>query len=158
MNRKNKIYNLIKQKKSLFIVGKSDSGKTFFIKRELIPFLNNKRISVSYFSDCDQIVIPFKTEVAIIDEVETFQDKEFLEKNNTTEKPYYSKQYIQKVNGWFKKLNKIKVPSIYIVTRKNENEVKHFQKTIKATDWDNRKVEVMIFFRRTPKTAIFSLF
>lgn len=151
MNRKNKIYNLINQGKSLFLIGKSDSGKTFFVKKELIPFFNNKKVEVSYFSDCDKIITPPKKGIAIIDEIETFQDKGFLEKNNTAEKPYYSKQYTQKINGWFKKLKGVKIPSIYLITRSNENEIKYFQKTIKTTDWDNRKVEVVVFSRRTPK-------
>src|SRR3989344_4644361 len=132
MDRKNKIYSLIKKGKSLFLVGKSDSGKTFFIKKELVPFLNSKKVKVLYFSNPDQINTSSKSGAVIIDEVETFQDKEFLEKNNTTEKTYYSKKYIKKVNEWFKKLKKVKIPSIYIITRNNEDEVKYFQKTIKT--------------------------
>ena len=133
------------------MVGKSDSGKTFFIKRELIPFLNSKKVNILYFSNCDKITTTPKEGVAIIDEAETFQDREFLEKNNTAKKSYYNKQYIQKVNDWFKKLKKVKIPSIYIVTRNNTSEINHFKKTIKATDFDGRETDVVVFSRRTAK-------
>ncbi|MBI2065522.1 MAG: hypothetical protein HYT68_00415 [Candidatus Zambryskibacteria bacterium] len=145
MDLENKIYNLINQKKNVFLVGESDSGKTHFVLKELIPFLVSKRLRITYFPDCNHISVLPKTGVAIIDEVETFQDKEFLEKNRTARKPYYNKRYVQKVNRWFKKLKRVKTLSIYIITRNNKNEVKHFQKTVKAADWDKRKVAVVVF-------------
>ena len=147
MRLENNIYNLINRKKSVFLVGKSNSGKTYFIKNELIPFLKEKEMVVSYFSDGDQITSLPQKGIAVIDEVETFQDKEFLEKNNTTKKPYHTKKYAKKVNSWFKKLKKVKIPTIYIITRNNKNEIEHFQKIIKTTDWDNRKVKVVVFTR-----------
>ncbi len=148
MGLENKIYHLINQKKSIFLVGESDSGKTYFVLKELIPFLKSKRLASTYFSDCDHIKVVPKTGVVIIDEVETFQDKEFLEKIRATEKSYYSKRYIQKVNRWFKKLKRVKVPSIYIITRNSKNEIEHFQKTVKTADWNKRVVEVVVFPRR----------
>ncbi|MCR4274524.1 MAG: hypothetical protein NUW02_00525 [Candidatus Campbellbacteria bacterium] len=150
MNRKNKIYNLLKKKKSVFLVGTSDSGKTYFVLKELIPFLKRKKMAVSYFPDCDRIRTSPKGRVVIVDEVETFQDKEFLEKRST-EKPHYSKKYLQKVARWFRVLKKIQTPAIFIVTRSMRDEVLHLQKILKTTDWDNRKVQTVVFSRRTPK-------
>jgi hypothetical protein len=145
MDFKNKIYRTVKGKESIFLVGKSNSGKTFFIKNELIPFLESKGLKVCYFSNCDKIIITTNKEVAIVDEVETFQDKDFLEGNNRNKKAYFNKQYIQKVNRWFEKLNNLKITSIYILTRNNENELRQLERTIKTADWDNRKVKIITF-------------
>ena len=98
MGLKNKIYNLANQKKSAFLVGESDSGKTHFVLKELVPFLKSKGVTITYFPDCDYINVIPKIGIAIIDEVETFQDKEFLEKNYTARKPHYNKRYFQKIN------------------------------------------------------------
>ena len=40
---------------SVFLVGSIDSGKTRFVKNELIPFLNQHRIRVNYFASCDKL-------------------------------------------------------------------------------------------------------
>ncbi len=147
MNLKNKIYNIVSNKESLFLVGASDAGKTFFIKNQLIPYLEKKGIVVTYFSNCDKIKkIPTKG-LVIVDEVETFLDKEFLEKNNNIEKPYYSESYINKVERWFKNLSNIKISSIYIVTRNNKKELSNFKKNIKKTDWSDKEVKVVLFHR-----------
>jgi hypothetical protein len=150
MNRNNKIYNLLKKKESIFLIGTSDSGKTYFVVKELVPFLKHKKMAVSYFSDCDQIRILPRGRVVIVDEVETFQDRKFLEKHST-EKPYYSKKYLQKVARWFRILKKIQTPALFIVTRSTREEVLHLQKILKTTDWDNRRVQTIVFSRRTPK-------
>src|SRR3989344_1395233 len=99
MNYKNKIYNLTNQKKSLFLVGRTNSGKTYFILKELIPFLKSKGVEVTYFSNCNKITILPKKGIAIMDEVETFKDREFLEKRNK-EKHYYSDLYIKIVKSF----------------------------------------------------------
>ena len=148
MDDKYKIYNLINQKKSLFLVGETNSGKTYFVINELIPFLKEKNIKVTYFSDCDSIIIVPKEGIAIIDEVETFQDKNYLEKTNVKENLYYTDSYIKKVKDWFKKLKKVKIPTIYITTRNGKKEIRYFVDNVKTTDWDERKVNVIIFSRR----------
>jgi hypothetical protein len=149
MSLKNKIYNIVKNRESLFLVGKTDSGKTFFVKKELIPFLKNKGIKVSYFSDCNKITKTSHADIAIIDEVEILQDKDFLKKNNPNEKPYYTKAYVRKVKDWFKKLKNIKIPSIYIITRNKRNEIKNFKDNVKFTDFDKRETNVITFLKRT---------
>ena len=147
MNYKNKIYNLTNQKKSLFLVGRTNSGKTYFVLKELVPFLKSKGVEVTYFSNCNKITILPKKGIAIMDEVETFKDREFLEKRNK-EKHYYSDLYIKKVKDWFKKLKKVKIPTIYITTRNGKKEIRYFVDNVKTTDWDERKVNVIIFSRR----------
>jgi predicted AAA+ superfamily ATPase len=78
MDIKEKIYNLLVNKKSLFLIGPTDSGKSVFAKNELLLFLQSKGLSACYFSDCDHLPdSKIAGDVAIIDEVEILQDRVF---------------------------------------------------------------------------------
>ncbi|MBU4360541.1 hypothetical protein KKA66_01690, partial [Patescibacteria group bacterium] len=103
MNLQKTTYNLLKNNKSIFLIGNTNSGKTWFVKNNLIPFLQEKKMSVLYIQNCDNIPKLINKNYAIIDEIEILQDKDFLEKNNLNEKPYYNKEYLIKVKKWFDK-------------------------------------------------------
>lgn len=148
MNIQKKIYKLLANKKSLFLVGSTDSGKTWFVKNNLIPFLREKGMSVLYVQNCDDVPESISEDCVIIDEVETLQDKVFLENNNSGEKPYYNKEYETKIKKWFDELKMVKVPCVYIVTRNNKKEIKNFIDIMKKTDWDSRSVECLKFEKR----------
>ena len=80
MDLKEKIFNLLTNKKSLFLIGSTDSGKSWFVENELLPFLQSKNFSVCYFPNCDQLPnSEVVGDAVIIDEMETFQDQTFLE-------------------------------------------------------------------------------
>lgn len=140
------ILDNIKNKKSVFLVGSTDSGKTWFAKKKLMPFLEKQGYSVIYFKDCDYIDKSTDASVVIIDEVETLLDLDYLEKKNPNKLPYYSEKYLMRIKNWHKKLKKIKQLCIYIVTRNSIDEIANFKK-IHKTDWDNRKIAVVSFER-----------
>lgn len=148
MNIKEKIYNLITNKKSIFLIGPTDSGKTWFAKNDLLLFLREKEMSVLYIQDCDHIPELINEDCAIIDEVEILQDKNFLETIHSDKKPYYSNQYITKTKDWFDKLRNIQLPCIYIITRNDTAEIQNLINIIKVTDWDNRAVECVEFKKK----------
>jgi hypothetical protein len=143
MDLKNRIFDLLNAGKDVFLVGKSDSGKTYFAKNELIPFLKSKGLEVRYFQNCEEVVS--MKGVAIVDEVESFQDLDFLEKEHPEEAPYYTDDYINKVNHWFENLRNLNEPAIFLVTRPGEKEVEHFAQKIKTSDWSGRPAEALVF-------------
>lgn len=148
MDIKNKIYNALVSEQSVFLVGTTDSGKSWFIKNELLPFLHGRGLSVSYFSDCTNLSnVGGSKNGTIIEEVEVLQDRGFLEKNHPAEQPYYTNKYLEKVANWFQELAKIKTPCVYVITRNGQRDINNFMKTVKETDWDGRRV-ICIEFQR----------
>ena len=136
MNNLNTILKTILSKKSIFLIGKTNSGKTHFVKNKLIPFLKENKLKVKYFKDCDNIILTKNIDTFIVDEVELLFDKDFLEKKYSKEKPYYSKKYLEKVKNWFVILKKIKKPSIYIITRNEDDEISNLINNMKLCEWD----------------------
>ncbi len=125
MEIENNILNLINKNKNILLVGPSDSGKSFFIKNKLIPFLRKNGKKVRYYKDLEQSISPQRKEIIILDEFEILEDKEFLEKLHPEERPYYSDEYINRVLSWFKKIENIDNKFIYILTRNREEEIKN---------------------------------
>ena len=142
-----KILNLFKNGASLFLIGPTDSGKSWFIKNNLLPFLTQKGLRGVYYADCNEVPSQgvMHLDFALIDEVESLQDQKFLEAIYPDKKPYYSKEYLQKVRSWFVKLCSLKIPSVYITTRNSAEEIKNFFECVNTTDWDGRKVEILVF-------------
>lgn len=145
MDLKDRVFELLTTRKNVFLVGESDSGKTYFVTNELIPFLVGKRLEVHYFKNCDEVTR--MNGIAIVDEVESFQDIEFLEKAHPEEIPYYSDEYIKKVNRWFEKLKDLNEPAVFLISRPGWKEVENFARTIKISDWSEYPTEALIFKR-----------
>lgn len=140
------ILNFLKNKQSLFLIGPTNSGKSRFIENELLPFLQDKNFSVSYFLNCNQLPnSEISTDFIIVDEVESLQDQNFLENQHPEQNPYYAPDYLVKVQTWFKKLAYLKLPTVYIITRNSPEEIQNFMQTVKHTDWDNREVACLEF-------------
>ncbi|MDD5290413.1 MAG: hypothetical protein PHT40_04470 [Patescibacteria group bacterium] len=149
MDLKEKIYNLLKEKESVFVVGARDAGKSWFVENELLPFLRGKNFDVKYFSDGDHLsAAEILGDGVIVDEMETLQDRNFLETAHPEERPYYSDEYLAKVKTWFEKLKSIKLPTVYIITRNNQEEIQNLIQTVKTADWDNRAVECVEFVKQ----------
>lgn len=146
-NLKQTILQNIRKNNSIFLIGPADSGKTFFILNEFIPFLKKEKINIKYFENCDQIINSLKADIVIIDEVETLLDRKHLESQHPEEIPYYSEEYLSKIQQWHKKLKQIQQPCIYIVTRNSSKDIDYFLKMVKGTDWDNRKTINILFER-----------
>lgn len=141
MNLENKIYKLLKAEKSIFLVGKPDAGKSYFVKNELLPYLKSKKMAIKYIADVDSVKEDDgRFDALIIDEVETLQDKEYLQNKYPDENPYYSEKYIKKVASWFDVLSNISSPCVYIITRDNKEDVNKLINTAEQADWDKREV------------------
>lgn len=142
----NRILGTLSSGRSVFLVGPTDSGKTWFVQNELVPFLEKQSVRVRYFADCDKL--PKKgevnVEVFIVDEVEIIQDTPFLEEIYTEQKPYFSPEYIAKVRQWFSALNRIQKPGVFVVTREKEV-IENFVNNIKTLDWNGKNAEVIEF-------------
>ena len=147
MNIIQEIFAILNSKRNVFLIGSSDSGKTWFVQNELIPFLN-KNNKVLYFENCDQLSVETIKDVdfIIVDEVEVLQDLHFLETIHPEEKPYFSSGYIAKIKGWFNKLNNVQQPGVFIITREKES-IQNFIRNVKTLDWNGMDAETIEFSR-----------
>ncbi|OJI08518.1 MAG: hypothetical protein COX02_00845 [Candidatus Vogelbacteria bacterium CG22_combo_CG10-13_8_21_14_all_37_9] len=144
----NNIYQEILAEKNVLLVGPTDSGKTWYVKNILIPFLQEKKIKVIYCSDPDFIPKQInEIDVLIVDEIETLLDQDFLEADSSNSKPYYSKEYLNKVRSWHDKLKEIMIPSVFILTRNSHGEIKNIIDNHSEMDW-GVKVECFIFEKK----------
>lgn len=140
-----KIYKELLLHNNVLLVGRTNSGKTYYAINELLPFLKNKKINPVYFKNCDIIsAISNDVSVVVIDEVEILADKDFLEQRHHSNKPYYSPIYLEKVKKWQEKLKTIKMPAVFILTRNEKEEINNLVGSIKITDWGT-PVKCLIF-------------
>ncbi len=130
---------------SAILIGPTDVGKTFWVKKYLIEHLRLSDKSVDYFEESDHVT-KSKAKVVIIDEVETLFDHKELQ--GSSPKPYYSKKYLKKIKEWFIKYRQLKQPCLYIITRNNKKEIDHIYKNMHHTDWDGRQIKVYKFLKR----------
>lgn len=141
------IYKELSRGNSVALIGATGAGKTWYIKNELIPLLESEKFKVKYFKDCKQnLEVENDGDIVVVDEMETFFDREFLEKRHPEERPYYEKKYLEEVNEWHKKLKGIKTPAIFIITRNGKEEIDYLVKNFKLTDWGT-PVKAIIFER-----------
>jgi len=138
-----KIIKAFKEDKSVFLVGKTDGGKTYFVKNFLIPFLKERNIKNKYFKNVDEFSIEKNLDLAIIDEVEILSDQEFLEKEHPEEIPFYTKEYLIKVRKWGEKLSTLNIPSIFIITRNTNREFKFIKDNVTKTEWNSTPIIVL---------------
>lgn len=136
----NNLYKEIKEKlvsgESVVLVGPTDSGKSRFVINNLIPTLTKEGYKVSYIKECDDDFGDLEqADFVVVDEVETFSDREYLENRHPEENPYYTKGYIKAVKDWHKKLENISVPAVFIITRNEEEEIQNLVDNMKLTDW-----------------------
>ena len=128
----------LKARRSIFLVGPSNGGKTWFVKNQVIPFLERSKIGkIEYFPNPELLPDRAITNVdyVIVDEVESMQDRDRLEKNHPSENPYYSNEYEKRVLGWFKKLRYVEQPGVFIVSR-NDGDAPYFLETVKIIYWN----------------------
>ena len=101
---------------------------------------------VNYFASCDKLSKEGikDADFIIVDEVEVMQDIHFLEAIHPKERPYYSLQYTNKVEKWFRALNRIRQPGVFIVTRK-KRAIPNFIKNVQTLDWNGKDAEAVEF-------------
>ena len=140
-----KIYKELLLRNSVLLIGRADSGKTYYALNKLIPFLNNKKLNTAYFNNCDGLLrVPDNTDIVIVDEVEILIDKDFLECQHPEDKPYYSAEYLEKVKSWHNKLKIIQKPTVFILTRSGKEEIEYLVDNVKITDWGT-PVKCLVF-------------
>ena len=142
-NLSKKIIKAFLEQKSVFLVGKTDEGKTYFVKNFLIFYLKKSGIKTKYFKNINELKINKKVELAVIDEVEILDDKEFLEEEHPEESPYYTKKYLKLVKKWHQKLSKIEIPCVYLITRNNQKDINYLKKNIKKAKWNGSSLVVL---------------
>jgi len=140
----NNIYQELSGGGNVLLVGPTDSGKTWYINNILIPFLREKKMRVVYFSNPDNISENNKADIIIVDEVEVLIDQDKLEASSSGHEPYYSEVYLNKVKAWHNKLQKLTVPSIFVLTRNNKKEISNIVDNVVTTDW-GAKVKCLAF-------------
>lgn len=129
--------------KNIILIGKTNSGKSHFVKNKIIPLLEKNNFQVSYTEDCKSLQINAHCDVFIVDEVEILFDKKFLENSHPKERPYYTNDYIKKVTSWQNKLSKITKPIICIVTRNSKKEIDYIYEHYKSLEWNRLPVDVV---------------
>ncbi len=130
----NEIYDILLEGKSVVIVGCQNSGKTRYVKGALAPFLISKGFLVKYFENCDSVKEIEDGIIAIVDEVETLIDKDYLE-NKYKNEDYYSLEYLKQVKIWHEKLKKLTQPAVFVVTRSNNEDSECLVNTLSKTEW-----------------------
>jgi adenosyl cobinamide kinase/adenosyl cobinamide phosphate guanylyltransferase len=144
---KHLILQKILEKKNILLVGPTDSGKSHFIKKQMIPLLKQNNINVSYFEECKDLEADDQSDVCIVDEVEILFDRAFLENRHPKERPFYTDAYLKKVKVWQKKLSLIKKTIICVVTRNDVAEINNLSKNYKKLEWNDLPVEVVKFYK-----------
>jgi hypothetical protein len=137
------ISDLLKQEKSVVLVGPIDSGKSYWVEHELIQELEKNK-KVEYFKEARDIK-ETEADIFIFDEVETLFDRKFLEDRHPEENPYYLPSYLEKVKSWHENYKKLDKPSLYIITRNSEEEIDYLVQNFTRTDWDGREISVFGF-------------
>lgn len=139
---------LLQSGKNVFLIGPTNSGKSWFAANELVPYLNQQRMTTKYFEDCDSAVNGIAgADVVVVDEAESLQDKSYLEALHPNESPYYSSEYLAKVARWHKILAAINVPGVYLVSREKQA-VPNFTEHVHTLDWNGKPAEVIEFTRK----------
>jgi hypothetical protein len=133
-----KIAELLLQNKSTVLIGSSDSGKTYWVEHELIPFLRQNK-KVIFFKNGEAIQNT-QGDIFIFDEAETLFDEHFLANRHSDEHPYYDLKYLEKVRGWHKRYAQFPEASLFIISRDTKEEVDYLVENFKKADWDNRGI------------------
>lgn len=120
-----KVVKLLKQGKSVAIVGASDSGKTYFVCNKLIPRLKAGGLKVLYFAEGD-LIKEGESDVVVFDEVETLFDQERIENK---EGKLYDQDYLEKVKDWGDKYKTFSSPAVFVISR-NEEDIEYLSKNL----------------------------
>lgn len=138
------IAETLKDGVSVLLVAPTDSGKTWFVKNELIPEMKKEGLAVGYLENPDAEMTSC-CDFWVIDEVEILGDREFLEKLHPEEVPFYEEKYLEEVKRWHGKMKEIKKPCVYVLTRNDEKAVENLMREDLKTEWDRREVKVVRF-------------
>lgn len=138
------IYKELSFGNNILLVGPENSGKTYYTKNVLVPFLKEKKINAVYFENCNVLNNLLSADIFIVDEMETLLDMDFLEKRHPEDKPYYSPIYLEKVKQWHDKLKLFHSPCIFILTRNSKKDMDYILNNIHHTDW-GAPVKCLIF-------------
>lgn len=140
------ITTLIQQEKNIYIVGSTNSGKTYFAKHILLPTLQRYFPEAKYYPTCDALNIHTYVP-AIIDEVEILEDAPLLQTLHPEDHPFYTHDYMQTISQWTKELEKIQAPCIALITRNDKESQNYLKERIKICSWNGKAVSVFILHK-----------
>ena len=124
------------------LVGPTNSGKTYWVKNILIPHLESLGKKVEYLKDGDMLP-EFQDSIVISDEAETMFDAKYLQGNKVDD--YYAKEYLEKVDGWYKNYTKLPSSTLFIITRNSVDQIENLVKNFHTADWDGRNIFTIRF-------------
>jgi len=137
-----KVSNILLQLKSVVLVGPTQSGKTHWIKNNLIPNLESMGKSVEYLKDGHEISKDL-ADIVICDEVETLFDKKYLQNGDEN---YYTEEYLNTVrNKWYKNYSTLPASTLFVITRNEPSHINNLFQNFRRADWDNREIEILKF-------------
>lgn len=137
-----KVSDILIQSKSVVLVGPTNSGKTYWIKNILIPYLESVGQIVEYLKDGHEI-LKSSPNIAVCDEVETLFDQEYLQNGNEN---YHTKEYLNTVrNKWYKNYSKLPASTLFVITRNEPDQINNLLQNFKNADWDNREIQILKF-------------
>lgn len=140
-----KIFKSLSTGESAIFIGPRESGKTWFVKNELIPFLEKMGVGVYYIKESlDNFKIPESSQVIIADEAETLFDQEFLANLHPKENPYYDEKYIDQVKKSHNLFKKATQPVLFIVTRNEKESLENLKKNLKIMD-SGQSIRVFLY-------------
>ena len=142
------IVTALKSGLSIILIGTPDSGKTWYIQNNLMPFLIDMGIPCTYYENPGAITnAEYLTPptVAIIDEVESLLDKPQLESKYPTERPNYTNTYISRVEREHQSLGKITTQCVYVISRKDRTDVDQLCTLMSNAEWTMREVTPISF-------------
>lgn len=142
-----RISQLMASGRSVVMIGRTESGKSWFVTHTLLPYLQEKGHSVAYFAEPNDYDENVSADLVIADEVEILADRDYLQKQYPNEKPYYTPDYLIRVRDWFHKLAEIHQPTLYIVTRNTDEDIDNIVQNMKCAEWDDRPVEIVKFYK-----------
>ena len=131
----NKILHFLEKGNSIVIVGPTNSGKTWYIKNELMPFLKSKKLQSFYIKDSlHDFKLSQNVDIIIADEFETLTDEDFLTSLHPDEQPYYKEGYLNIVGNSHARFKKITPPIIFVITRNKKEEIGNLLDNLKIID------------------------
>ena len=132
------------QHRSVVLVGLTDAGKTYWIKNDLIPYLEAAGKSVAYLRDGSESPEE-PADIVICDEAETLFDEESLQRGDAMN--YYSGEYLGKVHRWHQNYASFPPATLFVITRNKADQIENLVRNFRHADWDGRDLVVFKFER-----------
>ena len=139
-----KVAENLLQHRSVALVGMTNSGKTYWVRHELIPHLEKMGKTVVYLRDGSEVP-QSSSDVVVCDEAETMFDEKFLHDHVGDVENYYSQEYFAKVRLWHHNYARLIPSTLFVITRNKPEDIDNLVQNFHNADWDNRDLVVLKF-------------